>query len=158
MSRLTDNLDTIAEQIRQSFAAKDAAREKLFPLCREVVRYSSNAIRAVHRQELEPAKELLGSARNLLTEAEQAITEYSELSQAGFFKDAHTSRNDDVSDTELIIYYENCFLNGYDLPFSKECANWCSSGEAEVRSVPRARKAWPETESVGDPTVARTRT
>jgi len=88
VSRLTDNLDSIAEQIRQSFSARDTTREKVLPLCREVIRYSSTAIRAVHRQEFEPARELLQSARNLLNEAEQATKGYSEFSHAGFFRDA----------------------------------------------------------------------
>ena len=88
MDRLTDNLNSIAEQIRQSFSARDTTREKMLPLCREVIRYSSTAIRTVHRQEFEPARELLQSARNLLNEAEQATTGYSEFSHAGFFRDA----------------------------------------------------------------------
>jgi len=88
VSRLTDNLDSIAEQIRLSFSAKDTAREKALPLCREVIRYCSNAIRAVHRQEFDQAKGLLQSARNLLNEAEQAIADYSELSSTGFIRDA----------------------------------------------------------------------
>lgn len=88
MSKLTDNLDSIAEQIRQSFSAKDAAREKVLPLCREVIRYCSNAIRAVHRQEFDQAKGLLQSARNLLNELEQTVADYSELSATGFIKDA----------------------------------------------------------------------
>jgi len=88
VSKLTDNLDSIAEQIRQSFSAKDAAREKVLPLCREVIRYCSNAIRAVHRQEFDQAKELLQSARNLLNQLEQTVADYSELSATGFIKDA----------------------------------------------------------------------
>lgn len=88
MSRLTDNLDSIAEQIRLSFSAKDTAREKVLPLCREVIRHCSNAIRAVHRQEFDQAKGLLQSARNLLNQAEQAIADYSELSSTGFIRDA----------------------------------------------------------------------
>ncbi len=36
MSGLTDNLDAIADRIRLSFAAKDAAREKVLPRCREI--------------------------------------------------------------------------------------------------------------------------
>jgi translin len=88
VSRLTDNLDSIAEQIRLSFSAKDTAREKVLPLCREVIRYCSNAIRAVHRQEFDQAKGLLQSARNLLNQAEQAIADYSELSNTGFIRDA----------------------------------------------------------------------
>jgi translin len=88
VSRLTDNLDSIAEQIRLSFSAKDTAREKALPLCREVIRHCSTAIRAVHRREFDQAKGLLQSARNLLNEAEQAIADYSELSSTGFIRDA----------------------------------------------------------------------
>jgi len=88
VSRLTDNLDSIADQIRLSFSAKDTAREKVLPLCREVIRYCSNAIRAVHRQEFDQAKGLLQSARNLLNQAKQAIADYSELSSTGFIRDA----------------------------------------------------------------------
>ena len=88
MSRLTDNLDSIADQIRLNFSAKDTAREKVLPLCREVIRYCSNAIRAVHRQEFDKAKGLLQSARNLLNQAKQAIADYSELSNTGFIRDA----------------------------------------------------------------------
>jgi len=69
-------------------SAKDAAREKVLPLCREVIRHSGNAIRAVHRQQFDQAKELLQSARNRLTEAEESISGYGELSYSGFVRDA----------------------------------------------------------------------
>ncbi len=88
MSGLTDNLDSIAEQARLSLSAKDAAREKALPLCREIIRHCSHAIRAVHRQEFDQAEELLRSARNLLGKVEQAVTEHSELSNTGFLRDA----------------------------------------------------------------------
>ena len=88
MSRLTDNLDSIAECIRESFSAKDAARERVLPLCRESIRHCSNAIRAVHRQEFDRAKALLQSAHNLLDEAVQAVTTDNELGRAGFLRDA----------------------------------------------------------------------
>ena len=88
MSGLTDNLDSIAAQIRLSFSAKDVAREKALPLCREIIRCSSQAIRAVHRQEFDQAKELLREARNLLDKAEQAIGGGYELSNIGFLRDA----------------------------------------------------------------------
>ncbi len=85
---MTDNLDSITNQIRQSFLAKDAARERVLPLCREVIRHCSNAIRAVHRQEFEKATGLLQSARSLLNEVEQAVAEHNELSYTGFVRDA----------------------------------------------------------------------
>lgn len=88
MNRLTDNLESIADQIRLTLAAKDAAREKALPLCREVIRHSSSAIRAVHRQEFDQAEELLQSARNLLNQAKQAFAPYDELGSTGFIRDA----------------------------------------------------------------------
>ena len=88
MNRLTDNLESIADKIRLSFSAKDAAREKALPLCREAIRHCGNAIRAVHRQEFDQATGLLQSARSLLDEAEQTVTAHSELSYAGFIRDA----------------------------------------------------------------------
>ena len=88
MSDLTDKLDAIAEEIRLSLSAKDAAREEVLPLCREVIRYSSQAIRAVHRQEFDRTRDLLKSARDLLSQAEQALTGAPEISNTGFLKDA----------------------------------------------------------------------
>jgi translin len=88
MSGLTDNLDSIANRIRQAFSSRDAARERVMPLCREVIRHSSNVIRAVHRQEFDEARELLKSARNLLSEVEAGTSGYGELSYGGFVRDA----------------------------------------------------------------------
>ena len=88
MSGLSDNLEKIAEQVRRNFTELDAAREKVLPGCREVIRNCSQAIRAVHRQEFERAVELLKTARRLLNEAEQTVADYNELSNAGFFRDA----------------------------------------------------------------------
>jgi len=87
-NRLTDSLESVADQIRSDFSAKDAAREKALPLCREAIRHCSNAIRAVHRQEFDLAKELLQSAHNLLDEAKQAVAAYGELKNSGFIRDA----------------------------------------------------------------------
>ena len=88
MNRPTDNLGSFADQIRASFSAKDAAREKVLPLCREVIRYCSQAIRATHRQEFDQSQELLGSARNFLDEVKQIIASHSELGYTGFVRDA----------------------------------------------------------------------
>ena len=87
MGRLTENLDAITDKIRASFEAKDAAREKVLPICREVIRFSSLSIRALHRQELDKAQELLNSARKLLDEAEAALADGIEI-RTGFLIDA----------------------------------------------------------------------
>ncbi len=88
MSGATDNLDAIYEQIRQNLTAKDAAREKMLPLCREAIRCCSESIRSIHRQEFDKARGMLESARKLLDEAEQALAGSAELSNTGFFRDA----------------------------------------------------------------------
>ena len=78
----------MADQIRLTLVAKDAAREKAMPLCRKAIRHCGNAIRTIHRHEFDPATELLQSARNLISEAEQAVADYTELRYAGFIRDA----------------------------------------------------------------------
>ena len=88
MSGLTDNLESIADRIRKSLSTKDGARERVLPLCREAIRHCANAIRAVHRHEFDKATGLLQSARNLLSEAEQGISDYDELGYTGFVRDA----------------------------------------------------------------------
>jgi len=88
VSRPTDNLDSIAEQIRLNLSAKDVAREKALPLCREVIRQSSHAIRAIHRQEFDQAEDLLRSARSLLDDIEHVVAVHKEFSNSGFVRDA----------------------------------------------------------------------
>lgn len=85
---MVDNLKSIASKIRQDFSAKDAAREKALPLCREAIRHSGNAIRAVHRRQFDQAGEILKAAGRLLKEAEQNIAAGSELRNTGFLRDA----------------------------------------------------------------------
>ncbi len=85
---MTDNLDSIADQIRQNFSVKDAARERVLPLCREVIRHCGNSIRAVHRQEFELARDLLQSAGNSLDKIKLVISEGNELSGTGYYRDA----------------------------------------------------------------------
>jgi translin len=68
--------------------AKDAAREKALPLCREAIRYCSKAIRALHRQEFDNAGGMLNSARKLVYDAKQSLAEYCELQHSRFLLDA----------------------------------------------------------------------
>jgi translin len=88
MSGLTDNLESIANRIRQTLSSRDTARERVIPLCREVIRHCGHAIRAIHRQEFDQAQELLQSARSRLNEIEPDISGAAELGYAGFVRDA----------------------------------------------------------------------
>lgn len=88
MSGLDKRLAEIMAQATADLEATDKAREKVLPLCRQVIRHSSHTIRALHRQEFDDAATKLEAARQLLAEAEKAVKGYPELKTAGFFKDA----------------------------------------------------------------------
>lgn len=88
MTEPTDNLDIISEQVRENLTAKDKARETMLPMCREAIRCCSEAIRAVHRQEFDKAKDLLDSANNLIKESKEALAGSPELVNTGALRDA----------------------------------------------------------------------
>jgi translin len=88
MKKLTENLDAYADKIRADLETKDAVREKVLPLCRELIRYAGITIRAIHRQEFEEAKKLLEEGRKVRVALEQAVCECEELRYHGFVKDA----------------------------------------------------------------------
>ncbi len=88
MKNLTENLDVFADRIRADMEKKDAAREKVLPLCRELIRYASVTIRAIHRQQFDEAKNLLTEGKKVRESLAQAIKEWPELSSHGFVKDA----------------------------------------------------------------------
>ena len=112
MSGISDNLEDIAEQVRRDFTELDAAREKVLPGCREVIRNCSQAIRAVHRQEFERAVELLKTARRLLSETEQTVADYNALSNTGFFRDAQK----EYAEGSLLL----SVVNGKPMPSPEE--------------------------------------
>jgi translin len=87
--RITKNLEKIAETIRLSFFATDTTREKALHLCREIIRYSANAIRTVHRREYTEAKNILVSASDIVKKLNNEIMENCpDLLAAGFVHDS----------------------------------------------------------------------
>jgi len=88
MSKPVEDLEDIAAKLRPHFAAEDEAREKALRSCRQVIRYSADAIRAVHRQEHDKAKQLLDSAHELLREINRNLARHGRLLHSGFVHDA----------------------------------------------------------------------
>ena len=88
MSKPVEDLEAIAAQLRPQFATEDAAREKALRSCRQVIRHSADAIRAVHRQEQDKAKQLLDSAHELLRELDHDLARHGRLLHSGFIHDA----------------------------------------------------------------------
>ena len=114
MSELTDKLDKIADKIRADFQAKDAAREKALPLCREAIRYCSQSIRAVHRQEFDKAKDMLASAQKLVTNAGKAVADYDELRNHHALLDAQK----EFAEGRITL----ALITGQELPAPEELA------------------------------------
>lgn len=98
MSRLEEIVETIA----QNFAEKNAARERALALSREVIRSSANAIRAVHRGEMERAAALLQAAGKAVAEAAGVLQPHPEIFHAGFVQDAQKEYAE-ASVTDAII-------------------------------------------------------
>ena len=102
--KVTKNLETLAEKIRLYFSAKDAAREKTLRLSREIIRYSANTIRAVHRQEKANAEQLLTLAQALLKElADDVLKKNNDLAYAGFVHDAQKELTEASTTLAIVV-------------------------------------------------------
>jgi len=82
------DLDGIGGKVRASLDAKNKAREVALPKARQVIRSSSVAIRAIHREKYEEAEKHLGEAKAALVEAQEALKDYPQIYFAGFLQDA----------------------------------------------------------------------
>jgi translin len=83
-----NRLSEIGECIRESFVAKNAARDKAVNLSRELVRYCSLAIRASHRDEWFEADRLLDEARRAADDLVAIVRPYPDLFFTGYTQDA----------------------------------------------------------------------
>ncbi len=88
MSGPLDELRSISADLRPCFAADDEARERALRTSRQVIRYSGDAIRAVHRQDQDKARQLLSSAHDLLRELRNDLAGHGRLQHSGFVHDA----------------------------------------------------------------------
>jgi translin len=84
MMRETAKLDSIGEKVSARFAVQDSAREEGLRLSRDSIRFSANAIRAVHRGEYDNARELIGSSRACIEAMSGALADHPELLHGGF--------------------------------------------------------------------------
>jgi len=88
MRHLIPQVEALAESANQALAAKNAAREASLGRCRDAIRNSANAIRAVHRADFDTARELADKAATLLAEAKEALRGHDDIRYAGFVHDA----------------------------------------------------------------------
>jgi len=83
-----ENLEVIAERIREAFEAKNAARDEALRRSRELIRYCANSIRATHRADFEKASQLLATAHQAASELVECVADYPDLYYAGYTQDA----------------------------------------------------------------------
>ena len=88
MKELIPDIEALAEAASQELADKNTAREAGLSRCRDAIRNSANAIRAVHRGEFDTAKTLADKAGALLAEAKQALRDHQDIRHAGFVHDS----------------------------------------------------------------------
>ena len=82
------DLDGIAEDIHARFAERMRARERAPPASRTAIRSCANAIRAIHRGELDLAHRLMDEAKAAIDEGLEAVRDQPEIRYAGYLQDA----------------------------------------------------------------------
>ena len=80
--------EEITAKAIEVFSAKHAVRERALRLSREVIRTSANAIRAIHRNDLEGAKRLVDAAGTQVAEAKELLRNHPDLYFTGYTQDA----------------------------------------------------------------------
>lgn len=117
-------LDDTSERIRRRFDARMEARERALPASRAAIRSCANAIRAIHRGELDLARRLMDEARAAIEDGLGAAREHPEIRFAGYLQDAQkeyaeakiteavVSRTETIPTPEEIGVEDAPYLNG----------------------------------------------
>ena len=82
------NLESITERIRETFEAKNTARDAALQRSRELIRHCANAVRAAHRNDFAAASALLEAAHATARDMVADLVDYPDLYNAGYTQDA----------------------------------------------------------------------
>jgi translin len=83
-----DRFSTISEFVHQVFDVRNQARDKALTNARQVIRQSSQAIRAIHRMEVETANLHLAEAHTLVNQLKSELANHPDLFYTGYTQDA----------------------------------------------------------------------
>jgi translin len=83
-----DNLESIADRVRQAFDARTQARDQALSQARTLTRHASLAIRAIHRDDHAAAQEQLAAAQILAESLRAGLAPFPDLFYAGYTQDA----------------------------------------------------------------------
>ncbi|MGC1379076.1 MAG: haloacid dehalogenase [Anaerolineales bacterium] len=119
-----EKLESIADQIREQFDARTAARDQALTQARALTRACSQAIRAVHRDEDETMNAHLDEARQLAESLRSGLMkQHPDLYYAGYTQDALKEfveanatcaliKNQPLPDPQELAVEYNTYLNG----------------------------------------------
>jgi translin len=118
------DLDRTAEDIARRFDATMEARERALPASRAAIRSCANAIRAIHRGELDLAHRLMDKAKVSIDAGLDAVRDRPEIRYAGYLQDAQkeyaeakitesvVTRSEHVPTPEELGVEDASYLNG----------------------------------------------
>jgi translin len=103
-----DRLESVVEEIRAEFEARNAVRDAALQRSRSLIRYCADSIRAAHRGDFPDAEALLGTASQAVVELVTDLEPYPDLYHAGYTQDALKEY------VEAQVVY--AFITGGELP------------------------------------------
>jgi translin len=135
------DLTGVSDDLRRRFDARVQARERALPASRRAIRSCANAIRAIHRGELELAHRLMDEAREAIDEGLAAVAEHPDIRFAGYLQDAQKEYAE-ARLTEVIVKGESVVtpdaLGVEDAPYLNGMAE--AIGEARRRVLDLLRE------------------
>ncbi|MDY6867332.1 MAG: haloacid dehalogenase [Chloroflexota bacterium] len=83
-----DNLEALSDRIRESFERQNRIRDEALAQSRNLTRHAARAIRAIHRNDADMAREHLSEADKLAKALRKGLSEDPDLYYSGYAQDA----------------------------------------------------------------------
>lgn len=83
-----DSLDAILEGVREALETTNTAREHALALSREIIRLSANAVRAIHREDFDRARQLQTEARSRIVRLREQLQAQPSIYWTGYVQDS----------------------------------------------------------------------
>ena len=106
------DLGDLGARLREEFDAKTAAREQGLSASRSAIRACGNAIRAMHRYEMDTATSLIEEAQAHIDTARSALAAHPDILHAGFVHDAEK----ELAEARVTF----ALVNDHELPSPQE--------------------------------------
>jgi translin len=106
------DIDNVVSFISRELEVKNAARDRALVDSRQVIRHAANAIRALHRGELEAAKQALEAGRAMVTATRADLQDHPDIYWAGYVQDAQK----EFAEAHLVA----AMIQGLEVPGPRE--------------------------------------